>query len=90
MDKCTSSLEWRSAIFRAAEELGSCGSQYSAPDNLFGQRDDPEVSEMLQWWRLHKNAIQQTIPDAPLNTTLTDSEKTTDQATTADTANGHA
>jgi hypothetical protein len=71
LDKCNSSLEWKSAIFRAAEELGSGGSQNSAPDNI-GLRDDPEVSEMLQWWRQHKHAIQQSIPDAPSDTDPTD------------------
>ena len=71
LDKCNSSLEWKSAIFRAAEELGSGGSQNSAPDNI-GLRDDPEVSEMLQWWRQHKYAIQQSTPDAPSDTDPTD------------------
>ena len=67
LDKCNSSLEWKSAIFRAAEELGSGGSQNSTSDNT-GLRDDPEVLEMLQWWRQHKHAIEQAIPDAPSDT----------------------
>ncbi len=90
MNKCNTSLEWRSAIFRAAAELGSCGSQGSASDNPPGQREDPEVAEMLQWWRQHRNAIQQSIAEPPPNTTSTYSEKVTEQAMTADTTLGHA